>query len=114
MAVPVALPSALAAVPPLPALNQADSAASPALQQGSEGSKASERLVGLVAVGRGFGHGIGMSQWGALALAQRGESFTAILRHYYRGTRLQPYGRLEAATQQQEVSGSRLSVAGSP
>lgn len=114
MAVPVALPSALAAVPPLPALNQADSAASPALQPGSVGSRASERLVGLVAVGRGFGHGIGMSQWGALALAQRGESFTAILRHYYRGTRLQPYGRLEAATQQQEVSGSRLSVAGSP
>lgn len=65
-------------------------------------------------MGRGFGHGIGMSQWGALALAQRGESFSAILRHYYRGTRLQPYGRLEAAVQQPEAPGSRLSVAGSP
>jgi len=118
MAMPVASPSpslsALAAVPPLPALDQADSAASPALQPAAEGSRAPERSVGLVAVGRGFGHGIGMSQWGALALAQRGESFSAILRHYYRGTRLQPYGRLEAAVQQPEAPGSRLSVAGSP
>ena len=50
--------------------------------------------VQLVAVGRGYGHGIGMSQWGALALAQRGESFEAILRHYYRGVQLESYGAL--------------------
>jgi stage II sporulation protein D len=46
----------------------------------------------LVAVGRGFGHGVGMSQWGALAMAQRGSSFQEILRHYYRGAQLRPYG----------------------
>ena len=51
-------------------------------------------VVQLVAVGRGFGHGVGMSQWGALAMAQRGDSFESILRHYYRGTSLQPYARL--------------------
>lgn len=45
----------------------------------------------LVAVGRGFGHGVGMSQWGAFAMASRGSGFEQILRHYYRGTRLQPY-----------------------
>jgi hypothetical protein len=45
----------------------------------------------LVAVGRGFGHGVGMSQWGALAMAQRGSSFKEILRHYYRGAQLRPY-----------------------
>jgi stage II sporulation protein D len=50
--------------------------------------------VQLVAVGRGFGHGVGMSQWGALAMAQRGDTFATILRHYYRGTALQPYGEL--------------------
>ena len=50
--------------------------------------------VQLVAVGRGFGHGIGMSQWGALAMAQRGQGYAAILRHYYRGTDLQPYSVL--------------------
>ena len=51
-------------------------------------------VVQLVAVGRGFGHGVGMSQWGALAMAQRGDSFAAILKHYYRGTELQAYNEL--------------------
>ena len=50
-----------------------------------------------VAVGRGFGHGIGMSQWGALAMARRGNSFDAILSHYYRGTRVLPYRDLAVA-----------------
>jgi stage II sporulation protein D len=48
----------------------------------------------LLALGRGFGHGVGMSQWGALAMAQRGEAYSAILSHYYRGTRLRPYDAL--------------------
>jgi len=47
--------------------------------------------IGLVAIGRGFGHGVGMSQWGAFALAQRGERFDQILRHYYRGAELRPF-----------------------
>ncbi|MBM5825086.1 MAG: SpoIID/LytB domain-containing protein [Cyanobacteria bacterium M_surface_10_m2_119] len=42
----------------------------------------------LLVIGRGFGHGVGMSQWGALAMAQRGHSHAEILSHYYRGTRL--------------------------
>ena len=45
----------------------------------------------LVAIGRGFGHGVGMSQWGAYALAQRGEGYQDILRYYFRGTDLKPY-----------------------
>jgi stage II sporulation protein D len=36
--------------------------------------------------GRGFGHGIGMSQWGAFAMAQQGYSYQQILAHYYQGT----------------------------
>jgi len=48
----------------------------------------------LVAVGRGYGHGVGMSQWGAFGLAQQGESFSAILRHYYLGAQLEPYAPL--------------------
>ena len=60
---------------------------------------ANAEAVQLVAVGRGFGHGIGMSQWGALALAQRGQSYAAILRHYYRGTALQPYSVLAGTAQ---------------
>ncbi len=42
----------------------------------------------LVAIGRGFGHGVGMSQWGAYAMALQGRSYQQILSHYYRGTEL--------------------------
>ena len=49
-----------------------------------------------VAIGQGFGHGIGMSQWGALAMARRGDGFEQILQHYYRGTQLRPYTSLAA------------------
>jgi stage II sporulation protein D len=39
--------------------------------------------------GRGWGHGIGMSQWGAEGFAIHGWGYRAILAHYYPGTRLQ-------------------------
>ena len=35
--------------------------------------------------GRGNGHGVGLCQWGARARAVRGESYRAILAHYYPG-----------------------------
>jgi stage II sporulation protein D len=38
--------------------------------------------------GRGWGHGIGMSQWGAYGFAQRGAAYDQILAHYYRSTTL--------------------------
>ncbi len=38
--------------------------------------------------GAGFGHGIGMSQYGAYGMAQKGWSYDRILRHYYKGTKL--------------------------
>jgi stage II sporulation protein D len=38
--------------------------------------------------GRGFGHGIGMSQWGAFSMAQQGYGYDQILAHYYQGTAL--------------------------
>ncbi len=44
--------------------------------------------AGFVVNGRGFGHGIGMSQWGAASLAQQGWSYQQILGHYYQGTSL--------------------------
>jgi stage II sporulation protein D len=45
----------------------------------------------LVVEGRGYGHGVGMSQWGAFALAQRGKSYEDILRHYYKGAVLRTF-----------------------
>lgn len=47
--------------------------------------------VRWVVKGHGFGHGVGMSQWGAYGFAKRGKGHRFILRHYYRGTSL---GRL--------------------
>ncbi len=40
---------------------------------------------GFVFNGRGYGHGLGMSQWGAYNLAQQGMKYSSILAHYYRG-----------------------------
>ncbi|MBM5802524.1 MAG: SpoIID/LytB domain-containing protein [Cyanobacteria bacterium K_DeepCast_35m_m2_155] len=57
----------------------------------SAASAAELPLAALLIRGRGFGHGIGMSQWGAHGLAQRGASYTAILRHYYPGTQINAY-----------------------
>jgi stage II sporulation protein D len=39
-----------------------------------------------VVKGGGWGHGIGMSQYGAFGLAQQGQSYRDILGHYYTGT----------------------------
>ncbi|KZR77741.1 SpoIID/LytB domain-containing protein [Prochlorococcus marinus] len=49
----------------------------------------------LLAMGQGFGHGVGMSQWGAHGLAQRGADFRQILNHYYRGAEIVPYRQLQ-------------------
>ena len=38
--------------------------------------------------GAGFGHGIGLSQYGAYGYALHGRSYQQILAHYYKGTRL--------------------------
>ncbi|MGI8809976.1 MAG: SpoIID/LytB domain-containing protein [Acidimicrobiales bacterium] len=40
----------------------------------------------LVIEGKGFGHGVGMAQDGAFAMATSGASATAILNHFYPGT----------------------------
>ncbi|MGZ4400473.1 MAG: SpoIID/LytB domain-containing protein [Gaiellaceae bacterium] len=42
----------------------------------------------LVISGRGWGHGVGMSQWGAYGYAKHGSSYDQILAHYYPGTTL--------------------------
>jgi len=39
-------------------------------------------------VGSGHGHGVGMSQWGAQAMAQHGASYREILAKFYPGARI--------------------------
>jgi stage II sporulation protein D len=44
----------------------------------------------FVITGRGWGHGVGMSQWGAYGYARHRWSYARILAHYYVGTQLAP------------------------
>jgi stage II sporulation protein D len=46
----------------------------------------------LVVRGAGFGHGVGMSQWGAMGYAQQGADHATILGHYYTGTQIGALG----------------------
>jgi stage II sporulation protein D len=49
---------------------------------------AADAAVRHVIKGAGFGHGIGMSQYGAYGYALEGGRYPGILAHYYKGTRL--------------------------
>jgi stage II sporulation protein D len=42
--------------------------------------------------GRGYGHGVGMSQWGAKGMAEQGYTAAKILEYYYPGTTLGSLG----------------------
>jgi stage II sporulation protein D len=44
----------------------------------------------FVIKGRGWGHGVGLSQYGAFGLARQGTTYDRILAHYYPGTTLGP------------------------
>ncbi|MEB3199144.1 MAG: SpoIID/LytB domain-containing protein [Synechococcaceae cyanobacterium] len=68
-------PPALPALPALPSSATMDPAAAPT----------------LLVIGKGFGHGVGMSQWGAYGMALQGKDYQQILRHYYRGVELKPW-----------------------
>jgi len=49
--------------------------------------------VGWVVLGHGFGHGVGMSAYGAYGYAQHGKGYRFILAHYFSGTTI---GKLTA------------------
>ena len=44
---------------------------------------------GYAFVGSGYGHGVGMSQWGARSMALRGQSYRRILATFYPGAQLE-------------------------
>jgi len=50
------------------------------LRRGSDGAP-----IAVVATGAGYGHGVGLCQWGALEMARRGRNFENILEHYFAG-----------------------------
>ena len=66
----------------------------------------------MVVHGRGWGHGVGMSQWGAEGMARRGDSYEEILDHYYTGVEIADYegpGRISVGLDWAE---SKVEVAG--
>lgn len=50
--------------------------------------EAKEEADGFKFKGRGFGHGVGLCQWGSRVLGQQGMKYAEILRHYYPLARL--------------------------
>jgi stage II sporulation protein D len=52
------------------------------------GTGTAEAKVRFDIPGKGFGHGVGMSQWGAFGFAKKGRSHKRILSHYYKKTKL--------------------------
>ena len=45
----------------------------------------------LVVLGYGAGHGVGMSQWGAKYMANKGEKANVILKYFYKGVEIKPF-----------------------
>ncbi|HIK19520.1 MAG TPA: SpoIID/LytB domain-containing protein [Synechococcus sp. M44_DOE_062] len=56
--------------------------------------KQGEQLTGYRFIGGGFGHGVGLSQYGSYTLARQGFNAAQILAFYYPGTTLVPLGSL--------------------
>lgn len=44
---------------------------------------------------RGYGHGVGMSQWGANGMAKSGNNAEQIVKYYYQGITLQSYNQVK-------------------
>lgn len=53
------------------------------LQGATQGREVPVVPAGFTLAGRGWGHGVGMSQWGARGMAQQGYKYQEIILHYY-------------------------------
>ncbi|MDB4896634.1 MAG: spoIID [Firmicutes bacterium] len=57
---------------------------------GQSGGTSPTPTTGAVEVtGGGYGHAVGMSQWGAYGMATQGKSYAEILTHFYQGTKVE-------------------------
>ena len=70
-------------------------AVSVASASGQQVPPASYGEAAFVVSGRGYGHGVGMSQYGAYGQALAGRTYDQILGHYYTGTEIGQAGRKE-------------------
>jgi stage II sporulation protein D len=68
------------------------------------------RANDFVFVGSGHGHGVGMSQWGAQAMAERGADYREILAAFYPGATLERLGDTSLDRSRSHPDPSRLSL----
>jgi stage II sporulation protein D len=68
----------------VPVLAVAGAAAAPSSLHVSQASSAATFVV----TGHGWGHGVGLSQCGAIGFGKHGWNYVQILRHYYQGTQI--------------------------
>lgn len=63
-------------------------------QSGNGILKSNNFIIGLTSernveiLGKGYGHGVGLCQWGAIAQSRLGKSYVEILSHYFPGTEI--------------------------
>jgi stage II sporulation protein D len=68
--------------------------------------------VDWVVHGRGFGHGVGMSAYGAYGFAKHGKGYRFILGHYYRGTSLGTLGKARVVRVLLDISPGDIEFSG--
>lgn len=60
------------------------------ISNGIQSPRVATKEVMYVIRGNGFGHGLGVSQYGAKALAEQGYDYQQILKHYYQNVTIEP------------------------
>lgn len=65
---------------------QSASGAGSVVMNADRKSRVIDKSAGFKFTGKGYGHGLGLSQWGAKGMADEGYDYKAILQHYYRNS----------------------------
>ena len=68
-----------------------------ALEKKADLASSTEQSDSVVLSGQGWGHGVGMCQWGAIGMAKRGADYFQILARYFVGTRIDSLEDLPSA-----------------
>ena len=69
-----------------------------------------KNLAAVKITGSGWGHGLGMSEWGANGMASQGYAYQDILKYYYSGINLVGgYGRAASVSQSSPGEGHSIS-----
>jgi stage II sporulation protein D len=73
---------------------------------------AAQAGVSWIVHGRGFGHGVGMSAYGAYGFAKQGKGYRFILGHYYRGTSIGSFDKVRVVRVLLDISPGDVEFSG--